>query len=164
MHVLRFGRLTAAHRGWWCGRPLVLRLYNETILSVLGGATKLIFSNSGWQPRDGVNFARVLPLCANLEILVLVSNFIGDEGCTAIAEAVGQGALPKLKALRITNNEIKDAGCRALAAAMRAGALPALTAMGFHHDYAGMRNLAGDEARAELREACKARGVESIHC
>ena len=161
--MLRFGRLTAAHRGWWYGRPLVLRLYNETILSVLGGTTKLIFNSSGWQPRDGVNFARVLPLCANLEILVLVSNFIGDEGCTAIAKAVSQGALPKLEVLAVYDNEINDAGCRALAAAMRAGALPALTSMGFHAD-AGYRNLAGDEARAELREACKARGVKTIYC
>lgn len=162
--MLRFGRLTAAHRGWWCGRPLVLRLYNETILSVLGGATKLNFNRSGWQPRDGVNFARVLPFCTNLEELFMVSNFIGDEGCTAIAEAVGQGALPKLKTLGIMNNGIKDAGCRALAAAMRAGALPALTVMGFHSDIPGYRNLAGEEARAELREACKARGVKDIYC
>ena len=125
---------------------------------------ELNFNFSGWQPRDGVNFARVLPFCTNLETLFMNSNFIGDEGCTAIAEAVGQGALPKLKVLYVWDNGIKDAGCRALAAVMRAGALPALTYMGFHMDEPGMRNLAGDEARAELREACEARGVEECYC
>ena len=132
---------------------------------MLGGAEDLSFNTSGWQPCDGVNFARVLPFCTNLENLLLMSNFLGDEGCTAIAEAVRQGALPKLKGLAIANNEIGDAGCRALAAAIRAGALPALTVMGFHHvDDPAYRNLAGDEARAELREACKARRVKTISC
>ena len=64
--------------------PLVLRLYNETIISVLGGAKVLSFSDAGWQPRDGVSFARVLPYCAEVEAIYMAGNAIGDEGCAAI--------------------------------------------------------------------------------
>ena len=60
MRGTRATSLESKARGWWSGRPLVLRLYHETILSVLGGATTLNFIFAGWQPRDGVNFARVL--------------------------------------------------------------------------------------------------------
>ena len=145
--------------------PLVLRLYNETIISVLGGATKLTFSLAGWQPRDGVNFARVLPYCAEVEVISMANNPIGDEGCAAIAEAATRaGALPKLKWMSVVGAEIGDAGCRALAAAVRAGALPQLETMDFHVDQAGCRNLAGEAARAELRAACEARGVKRIEC
>ena len=42
-------------------RPLVIGLYHATILSVLGGAEELQFSDSGWGPRDGVAFAKLLP-------------------------------------------------------------------------------------------------------
>ena len=145
--------------------PLVLRLYNETIISVLGGAKKLSFMNAGWQPRDGVSFARVLPYCAEVETILMMGNAIGDEGCAAIAEAATRaGVLPKLNTLSVYGNEIGDAGCRALAAAVRAGALPQLTLMYFHADSPGDRNLAGEAARAELRAACEARGVGDIYC
>jgi len=145
--------------------PLVLRLYNETIISVLGGATELNFNDAGWQPRDGVSFARVLPYCAEVEEIFMVGNPIGDEGCAAIAEAATRaGVLPKLKRLAVFGNEIGDAGCRALAAAVRAGALPQLTSMVFREDRPGGRNLAGEAARAELRAACEARGVGNIYC
>jgi len=145
--------------------PLVLRLYNETIISVLGGAKVLNFRDAGWQPRDGVSFARVLPYCAEVETIYMVSNAIGDEGCAAIAEAATRGgALPKLKLLGVQGAEIGDAGCRALAAAVRAGALPQLETMRFHMEMEGCRNLAGEAARAELRAACEARGAKNIYC
>ena len=54
-------------------------------------------------------------------------------------------------------NGIGDVGCRALAAAIRGGALPKLEELHFHN--ARYPNLAGEEARAELRAACEARGV-----
>ena len=140
-------------------RPLVIRLYHATILSVLGGAEELEFQDSGWGPQDGVAFAKVLPFCRIVRVLSLNGNAIGDEGCVAIADAVAAGALPELEALALVANGIGDVGCRALAAAIRGGALPKLGDLFFH--LAVHPNLAGEEARAELRAACEARGVRS---
>ena len=140
-------------------RPLVIRLYHATILSVLGGAEQLHFGSSGWGPQDGVAFAKVLPFCRRVGYLALDGNAIGDEGCVAIADAVAAGALPELEALALVANGIGDVGCRALAAAIRGGALPKLGDLFFH--LAVHPNLAGEEARAELRAACEARGVRS---
>ena len=138
-------------------RPLVIGLYHATILSVLGGAEKLKFPSSGWGPQDGVAFAKVLPFCRSVGLLALSENAIGDEGCVAIADAVAAGALPELTGLWLSANGIGDVGCRALAAAIRGGALPKLGELWFHT--AARPNLAGEEARAELRAACEARGV-----
>ena len=138
-------------------RPLVIRLYHATILSVLGGAKDLEFQRSGWGPQDGVAFAKVLPFCRSVRQLILGRNAIGDEGCVAIADAVAAGALPELEKLYLEANGIGDVGCRALAAAIRGGALPKLRRFWFHT--ADLPNLAGEEARAELRAACEARGV-----
>ena len=68
----------------------MLRLYHETIVSVLGGATLLNFNRSGWQPQDGVHFARALTFCTEVETIQMARNFVGDEGCAAIAEAVSK--------------------------------------------------------------------------
>ena len=138
-------------------RPLVIGLYHATILSVLGGAKELMFQRSGWGPQDGVAFAKVLPFCRSVGTLRLDGNAIGDEGCVAIADAVAAGALPELEVLGLQANGIGDVGCRALAAAIRGGALPKLGQLYFHR--ADYPNLAGEEARAELRAACEARGV-----
>ena len=141
-------------------RPLVIGLYHATILSVLGGAEQLWFFSSGWGPQDGVAFAKVLPFCRSVRHLVLYSNAIGDEGCVAIADAVAAGALPELTGLGLRANGIGDVGCRALAAAIRGGALPKLMVLAFHR--AAFPNLAGEEARAELRAACEAHGVSCL--
>ena len=138
-------------------RPLVIGLYHATILSVLGGAKELRFQRSGWGPQDGVAFAKVLPFCRRVRGLLLSFNAIGDEGCVAIADAVAAGALPELTYLGLQANGIGDVGCRALAAAIRGGALPKLGKFGFHND--AFPNLAGEEARAELRAACEARQI-----
>ena len=139
-------------------RPLVIGLYHATILSVLGGAKKLEFQESGWGPQDGVAFAKVLPFCRSVRRLLLHHNAIGDEGCVAIADAVAAGALPELERLALYANGIGDVGCRALAAAIRGGALLSkLGRLWFHS--ADAPNLAGEEARAELRAACEARRI-----
>ena len=141
-------------------RPLVIGLYHATILSVLGGAEELLFGASGWGPQDGVAFAKVLPFCRSVQVLALGGNAIGDEGCVAIADAVAAGALPELVELSLSGNGIGDVGCRALAAAIRGGALPKLGELRFHT--ARSPNLAGEEARAELRAACEARRVTCV--
>ena len=57
------------------------------------------------------------------------SNKIGDEGCKALAAALGkEGAAPRLETLDLTRNQIGDEGCKALAAALKEGAAPSLKA------------------------------------
>ena len=62
--------------------------------------------------------------------LDLSENAIGDAGLTALATAIGSGALPNLKNLVLSFNQynckIVDAGLTALADAVRSGALPNL--------------------------------------
>ena len=48
-----------------------------------------------------------------------LGNQIGDEGCSALAAALGkEGAAPRLETLDLTRNQIGDEGCKALAAAL----------------------------------------------
>ena len=63
----------------------------------------------------------------NMQGLALNSNQIGDAGITALATAVGNGALDKLEYLRLDQNQIGDAGLQAFADAMGKGALDHLT-------------------------------------
>ena len=62
----------------------------------------------------------------NMQGLALNSNQIGDAGITALATAVGNGALPALEQLELTSNQIGDVGLSALASACASGALPQL--------------------------------------
>jgi hypothetical protein len=57
---------------------------------------------------------------------------IGDQGITALASALGNGALASLKALNLSLNSIGDVGITALATALGSGALPSLE--GLHLD------------------------------
>ena len=63
----------------------------------------------------------------NMQGLALNSNQIGDAGITALATAVGNGALPALEQLELTSNQIGDVGLSALASACASGALDHLT-------------------------------------
>ena len=64
-----------------------------------------------------------------IERLELWGNKIGDEGCKALAAALGkEGAAPRLEELRLPYNEIGDEGYTALAAALKEGAAPSLKA------------------------------------
>ena len=57
------------------------------------------------------------------------SNKIGDEGCKALAAALGkEGAALQLACLSLACNKIGDEGCKALAAALKEGAAPSLKA------------------------------------
>ena len=65
------------------------------------------------------------------EELSLYKNQIGDEGCKALAAALGlgkEGAAPRLEKLDLHRNQICVEGCRALAATLNEGAAPSLKA------------------------------------
>ena len=62
----------------------------------------------------------------NMQELYLHYNQIGDAGLSALADALGKGALDKLAVLRLDNNQIGDAGLSALASACANGALDQL--------------------------------------
>ena len=66
---------------------------------------------------------------------------VGDAGASALAAALGQGALPRLKILNLPNAAIGDAGLVALAPALR---LPALETLDLG------RNPFDDESLAAL--------------
>ena len=67
---------------------------------------------------------------------------LGDAGASALAAALGRGALPRLKTLGLRNAGIGDAGLVALAPALRR--LPALEFLGL------VGNPLGDEGLAAL--------------
>ena len=136
-------------------RPLVLKLYRETLLSILGGADSLDFNFLGWGAGGGQQLAEVLPLCARARNVWLMFNAIDDGGCAAIATALTQGALPSCERIAFAGNQIRDGGCESLARAIRGGALPSLQYLSFHRD--GAENAAGEDARVELRAACSSR-------
>lgn len=137
-------------------RPLVCRLYRETILSVLGEAEKLSLGECGWGDAEVNELAEVLPMCLRctklnlgknsfadegaaaiaaaahalpaLTVLALNDNRIGDDGVSALCDAAARpGALLELRHAFLMNNLVADTGCLALAAALDAGALPSLT-------------------------------------
>ena len=64
---------------------------------------------------------------AQCTTLVLSTNQIGDNGMISLADASSKGALPALKWLYLNDNQIGDAGISALADAVSKGALDHLT-------------------------------------
>ena len=105
-------------------------------------------------PLVGVLMAGALP---SLEYLVLEKNQISDDGATALAGALLEGRLEALKELKLEGNRIGDAGAGAIARALRDGATKG-AASSLEKLVIG-KNAFGESATAELREACKARGV-----
>ena len=75
--------------------------------------------------------------------LNISSTHVGDTGASALATALGRGALPRLKTLNLCNSAIGDAGLMALAPALRRR-LPALQTL-----YLGYSSF-GDEGLAAL--------------
>ena len=112
-------------------KPLVKRLYEAAFKERFGKATVLDYGMLGWGDADAAQLAEVLASGAapRLERLQLFGNKIGDEGCKALAAALGkEGAAPRLKELYLNRNKINDEGCKALAAALKEGAAPSLKA------------------------------------
>ena len=88
-----------------------------------------------------------------IQQLGLTGNKIGDPGITALADALGKGALPKLEWLDLQKNQIADAGVTALASAMSKGALASLETLYVDDGPLGTEHPA-------LEAACEARGIE----
>jgi len=112
-------------------KPLVKQLYEDAFKEQFGKATVLWYQGLGWGDAEAAQLAEVLASGAapRLEVLELDKNQIGDEGCKALAAALGkEGAAPRLKRLGLSDNEIGDEGCKALAAAVKEGAAPSLKA------------------------------------
>ena len=79
---------------------------------------------------------------------------LGDEGAAAIAGALSEGLLPKLKTLYLEGTGMGDAGAAALAEAL--GGAPELQQL-----IVG-RNAFGEEAKDALKAACEKRGVKAM--
>ena len=108
-------------------RPLVARLYEETVAAMMGEAHKLSFGECGFADTHVVTFAEVLPLCTACTTLNLARNDMGDAGATSVAEAIAAGALPHLGVLALDHNaRIGDAGLEALMEAAMGGRMCAL--------------------------------------
>jgi len=106
-------------------KPLVKRLYEAAFQEQFGKATELRYVGLGWGDAEAAQLAEVLASGAapRLETLRLNGNEIGDEGCKALAAALGkEGAAPRLEELYLGGNKIGDEGCKALAAALKEGA------------------------------------------
>jgi hypothetical protein len=104
----------------------VLQLYRQTVLSVLGGATRLGYARLGWGDEQCTALARVLPLCTCCTDISLRENVCGDAGALALAAALRAHPMPLLEELYLDDNQIGEAGVCALAEAIEAGALPSL--------------------------------------
>merc|ERR1719238_2427139 len=110
-------------------KPLVKGLYEAAFKEQFGKATELNYNDLGWGDAEAAQLAEVLASGAapRLEKLRLYGNKIGDEGCKALAAALGkEGAAPRLETLYLGVNKIGDEGCMALAAALKEGAAPSL--------------------------------------
>jgi len=91
--------------------------FRETTFELLGGVKELNFNKLTLGDDGGVQLAVVLPLCAKLTKLGLMSTQLGDEGAAALAGAIkGSGVVKKLA---LNGNHIGDAGAAALADALR---------------------------------------------
>ena len=92
---------------------------------------------------------------AKLVLLDLSKNRgLGDEGAWAIAGALSEGLLPKLKELNLRGTGMGDAGAAALAEAL--GGAPELQKL-----IVG-RNAFGKGAKDALKAACEKRGVKAM--
>ncbi|EOD15730.1 hypothetical protein EMIHUDRAFT_211351 [Emiliania huxleyi CCMP1516] len=149
-------------------KPLVKRLYEAAFDEQFGKATVLIY-NLGWGDAEAAQLADVLASGAapRLEELWLQQNQIGDEGCKALAAALGkEGAAPRLEKLYLEFNKIGDEGCMALAAALKEGAAPRLEKLSLFSNQigeAGCKSLgvgSTDKKQPELVAACEERGIE----
>ncbi|EOD26944.1 hypothetical protein EMIHUDRAFT_114838 [Emiliania huxleyi CCMP1516] len=141
-------------------KPLVKQLYEAAFKEQFGKATKLIYIGLGWGDAEAAQLAEVLASGAapRLEKLWLQGNKIGDEGCKALAAALGkEGAAPRLERLYLNDNEIGDEGCKALAAALgKEGAAPRLWLLDLS------RNKISDEGYKALAAALKEGAAPSL--
>ena len=92
----------------------------------------------------------------NMQELELYKNQIGDAGLSALAEAVGSGALPQLKVLFLHENQNGDVGMQALAGAVSKGALAQCTYISLSD------NQIGDVGLTALASACASGALDHL--
>ena len=141
-------------------REVVASIYERTLRSAFGGASKLMFNSCGWGPAAASSFAASLELCTRLETLDLEENALGDTGVCALAAALAAGAAPELKVLRLQRTDCGDAGLAAALGALAAAA-PKLEVFAFNENEALGGEWPGALARAPL-PALKYLSLESI--
>ena len=157
-------------------KPLVKRLYEAAFEEQFGKATLLDYGRLGWGDAEAAQLAEVLATGAapRLKVLQLCFNEIGDEGCKALAAALGEeGAAPRLETLVLDSNKIGDEGFKALAATLKEGAAPSLKARhappsphappppNAHRTSPRVQKLEVDNMeQAELKALCEARGIK----
>ena len=107
--------------------PMVIELNTRTIISLFRDVVELGYTDLDWGDAEMVQLCKMLPFCRSLTKLLLYNNKFGDDGMTALAGAVSNGALPALKELSLHTNQIGDVGMQALAGAVSKGALPKCT-------------------------------------
>ena len=90
-------------------------------------------------------------LMCNMQVLVLSSNEISDPGITALADALGKGALASCQKLNLSCNQIGDAGLSAFSRALGSGALAQLETVDFG------RNPASKEAQERIEQILRDR-------
>jgi GTPase SAR1 family protein len=93
---------------------------------------------------------------ASLLVLNLGNNYIGDDGCVALAATVRDGKLASLTGLLLESNRICVRGCTALAVAVRGGHLASLTSLNLGS------NSIGAEGCKELAEATEGGNLASL--
>jgi hypothetical protein len=132
-------------------RDVVSAIYERTLRTAFGGATRLLFRNCGWEAAAAASFGASLELCTRLEELNLMDNPLGDAGVCALADALREGACPALEELRLYTTKAGDGGLKAIGRELDRGALPKLKRI----DYDG-NSLLGDAGVCafadELRE------------
>ena len=95
-------------------RAIVAGIYKETLLGVLGGAVDLRYERLGWGDEEAELLASVLQYATSVTYIVLINNRIGDRGAKAIAQAIKEGAAPKLRRINLDANLIGSSGTAAL--------------------------------------------------
>ena len=79
---------------------------------------------------------------------------LGDDGTMVIASALSEGLLPNLEHLDLDGTGMGDAGATALAGALDGAPKLKTLIVG--------KNSFGDEAKEDLKAACKRRGVAAM--
>lgn len=143
--------------------PLVLQLYRETAISVLGGIEKLRYTLSGWGPAEAIALSEVLPLCVQADVLILFENPIGDEGVAAICASLAAGALPNLTALNFNATGIGDSGLASCANLIRGGGAPKLRRLHVRDHQGSKRAVDALVKVATARKAAASGKLQVLH-
>ena len=143
---------------------VVAKIYERAFVDEMSAATSLEFGSLGWGDEQMATLCRALTSAqamgamANLEVLLLDDNQVGDAGCIALAKALGTGAMAQLRELHFMDNKIGDAGMTALAGAVARGSLPQLQLLRLDSDKVGDQGMIafaeslGNGALAQLRK------------